>query len=180
MLGNWKDIRPDSDVVSCLQFLQCEALKHVRILRAWRRSGAEMEPYDIMVNGVVWMERWIAEKTQVLGADRITRIQWRGMPKIWWSISRVAAETRDDAVRAWLPVAENAEYEIGRIENGSNICGCDVLRRCSCKRGNCYNHFFAHPTVAADAALLIHAGLSMRRRAHSAFQRAPISLTFIV
>ena len=115
----WNEIRPDSEPIACLQHLESEALRRVNELRAWSRSqgSGEMEPVDLILDAFLSGDTWFDEKTGVLGADRITRLQWRSMPSEWWSRSRVAAQTRDEAVQAWLQVAENAEYELARIES---------------------------------------------------------------
>jgi len=112
----WNEIRPGSDVVACLIHLESQALREVHTLRMWRRSGAEIQPVDLIVNAFVRGEEWFKQKAPVLGDDRITRLQWRGMPEKWWTSSRIAAETRDDAVLAWLQISENADYERKRIQ----------------------------------------------------------------
>ena len=112
----WNEIRPGSDVLACLSHLESQALREVHTLRKWRRSGAEIEPVDLIVNAFVRGEEWFEQKASVLGDDRITRLQWRGMPEKWWTTSRIAAETRDDAVQAWLQISENAAYEMKRIQ----------------------------------------------------------------
>jgi hypothetical protein len=114
--GFWNEVRPSSDVLACLSHLESQALREVHTLRKWRRSGAENEPVDLIVNAFVRGEEWFKQKAPVLGDDRITRLQWRGMPEKWWTSSRIAAETRDDAVQAWLQISENVAYEMKRIQ----------------------------------------------------------------
>lgn len=117
----WAEVRPGSEVLDCLQYLESQALREVNELRAWRRSGAELEPGDLIMNAFWRGTDFFRTKSDVLGIDRLTRLQWRGMPEQWWSTSRIAAETRDDAVRAWLQISENAANEISRIENSRSF-----------------------------------------------------------
>jgi hypothetical protein len=75
----------------------------------------DAEPFDLMLRGLHKGETFFNEKKELLGADRITRLQWRGMPEQWWSPSRLGARTRDEAVIAWLQVSSNAVHELRRI-----------------------------------------------------------------
>jgi len=112
----WNEIRPGSEVLACLSHLESQALRDVHTLRKWRRSGEETEPRELIRDACVHSEEWFKQKATVLGNDRITRLQWRGMPAGWWTRSRVAAQTCQEAVQGWSQISENAVSEMKRIQ----------------------------------------------------------------
>jgi len=106
------EIRPGSDVLISLAHLQSQAIRHVQMLREWKRTGADAEPFPEIEREINWMRDWLRSRADLLGTDRLARIKWRRIPQQWSGIS-----TRTEAVGAWLQLEENVAHEIARIEN---------------------------------------------------------------
>lgn len=118
MLPRWlKEILPNSEVICCLEHVRSTALQTAKELQDWRRTGSDIQPHDIIRESQQWLKRWVASKADVLGSDRSIFIEWRRMPEQWGALERTMSVTREEAIRAWIQVSENADAEIARIGN---------------------------------------------------------------
>lgn len=66
-IKEWRDVRPGSEVLDCLRYLESEALREVNVFRAWRRKGDDTEPFDLMLISLHKGETFFRAKTECLG-----------------------------------------------------------------------------------------------------------------
>lgn len=112
----WVEIRPASDLVANLKFLEGEAIECARRLRA-QRNLMQLNPMDLIKNTAREFFNRVDEKTDLLGQIRRNRILRHRALEVYGLDPSVADNPQLEPAITWFDgVTENIEYELDAIE----------------------------------------------------------------